>query len=346
VTIVLAYACRVRCLLAIPFLVAIGSTTARADATVTINLNSEGQSVADEIGLSLPDFEAQSEQKIDALFRLADLPHLLTEMVDTAGFAARDFGVDYAVDPGDVAIGFVADGAIASDESLTSSTHALSATMIDYGGTADVNLAHWSLPRWTVSASGAYAATTIRGLAGHLISADAHVQYQVVAPPARSRARWTGVTLTSGLEYARLSIGLESTLGNHVDVVGTTGHKSVHLASTGTLSVLATSFTVPIEATTGVRLLGALDLYGGGGVDLSHGSSTITLSLDSVLSIDTVQTPIGTAHISASGDAKGTPLGVHGLAGLAIHTAHARVFVQGELAPSDRSLAIGMRGVF
>ena len=321
------------------------SATARADGTVSVTLNQLGMDIATQIGASVPDLTADAQKKIDSLFQLSGLPHLLGSFANTGAFAVRGLGVDYQPDEGDVIMGVVVDGAIASDAGL-STDRPLSATIINYAVNGGMNLARWHQPRLTVFASGSYAATTIRGLSGQLLAAGAHVQYKLVAPGAPSNARWTGVDVTSGLEYAHWAISLASSLETHVVITGTTNEEYVHLSCTGTLSVLAETLTVPLEVSTGVRFLDVFGFYAGVGADLTTGSSTIDAVLDAVMSINAARMEIGTAHITASGSSGPDTASVHAFGGLEIHTHHFRTYAQAAIAPDERGLTFGVRGVF
>ena len=321
------------------------SAAAHADGSVTVTLNQLGMQIANQIGASVPEATANAQQKIESLFELSGLPQLMGSFANTGAFADRGIGVDYLMQPGDAIAGVVVDGAIASNAGLTSD-HPLSATVINYAVHGGVNLGRWHHPRWSVFANGSYARTTIRGLAGTLTSAGAHVQYQLVRPTAPTRAQWTGLAVTSGLDYARWSIGLASSLETHIIVNGTKDDEYVHLSCTGTLSVLSETLTVPVEVTTGVRFLHVIGLYAGGGADFTGGSSTIDAVMDAVMSIDADRKPIGNAHITASGASGPTTATLHALGGLELLVPHFRMFVQGAISSDDRGVALGLRAVF
>lgn len=321
------------------------ATAQAANGSVQVNLNQMGMELADAIGTNVAELTANAEQKIDALFELSALPQLLRSLANTGAFANRGLGVDYQPDPGDVIVGVVASGAMASDAGLRSD-RPLSATVINYALVGGVNLGRWHHPRWTVFANGSYAAATIRGLSGELVSAGSHVHYALV-PAAPPRAlRWYGVGITTGLEYARWSLGLDSSLQTNIVVTGSTDRASIRMASTGELSVVSTTLTVPVEVTTGIRLAELLGLYGGAGVNFTTGSSTIEAVLDAELSIHSSPMPIGTAHITASGSSGPSAVTVHALAGAELHTPHVRAFLQGAIAADERMVALGVRAAF
>ena len=130
----------------------------------------------------------------------------------------------------------------------------------------------------------------------------------------------------------------------HVPYKG--GANSMTDLLSGTLDVLSTTYTLPIEVTTGVRLVDVISLYGGGGVAFTGGNSSILAQLDSLLTINHDRLPIGNAIITGSGENDPSAASVHALAGFAIHTRHARVFLQGAFAPGELAVTLGLRMAF
>jgi len=153
------------------------------------------------------------------------------------------------------------------------------------------------------------------------------------------------VLATTGLEYATWTVGTATggSIESHFTATGTNGFKTVHMSSTGTLDVDITTLSVPLEVTTGIRLLDTFTLYGGGGLDLTTGSSTVVAQLDSVLSINADNLPVGNAVITGSGSSTPSAVSVHGIVGLEIHTRHVRVALQGAFAPGETAVNLGLR---
>lgn len=329
-----------RCLVVLLWLA--HAATASAQSTVSVTLNQQGQDVAAELGLSVPDLIAHFEERIDELYRVSRIDQLLRAFANAAAFAQRGVGTDYDVDAGDILVGAAASG-VHGDVAIGTTNKLLGGSFYNFSVLAGVNLARWKHPRWTTFASGFYHTMTIHGLEGHLLTLSAHAQYQLVQPTRPGNARWTGIAATTGLEYARWTIGTASSLESHFTARGATEHRTIHMSSTGTLDVLTSTLSVPIELTTGVRLLGVLSLYGGGGVAFTTGDSTITAQLDSVLSINSDHLPVGNAQISGTGESAPNAASAHALAGIAIHTRHARVFLQGAFAPNELSVSLGLR---
>lgn len=320
------------------------TAAAHADSKVTVNLNQKGQELADQIGANLSQVLTDSEARINELFELQGLPHLLHSFADTGAFANHGLGVDYQPHDNDLMFGFVADSALASDARLTGGDdRVFSATIINYGFTAGASLGRWHHPRWAVSANGSYASTTIRKLAGELLAGGAHVQYKAVPDVVRGQIRWTGLSITTGLEHSEWEIGLAAPLRLNFTVTGTRDHANVALVSNGTLKVNASTTAIPVEVTTGVRLGSVLGIYAGGGLTFATGTSTVTAQLDSTLVINADDLQIGTAMITASESDGPSGVTVHALAGIQIHTSHVRVYVQGLATPDERALSIGLR---
>ncbi len=317
---------------------------ARAESSVTVLLNAQGQDEANRLGVSVPDLIERVRQKMDEIFQTSRLPSLLRSFADTGAFSDRGLGVDYQPDPGDLMFGFVATGAITSDVSLGSTSNLLGGSIVNLGVIAGANLGRWDHPRWTVFANGFRETTTIHGLDGALATAAAHVQYRILEESRPATVKWTGLVATTGLEYARWTVGTSSTLEVGMKVVGANGEKrTVDFGSVGTLTVDASTYTVPLEITTGIRLFDLLGVYAGAGLDLTAGETSIGIDLSGDLTINSDRLPIGTATITASEQGSPSPVAVHALGGVQLHTRHARVFLQGALATGDFGLALGVR---
>jgi hypothetical protein len=320
------------------------AAVAHAQAEVTVSLNAQGEAEAARLGLTVPELIAHAEARIDELYRISGIDRLLRQLADTAAFSHRGLGAAYDVDPGDLLLGVTAAG-VRSDIAI-GTTSSFAGSVVSLSLLAGGNLGRWNHPRVTVFASGFYNATTLYNLEGHLLSLASHVQVQALLPSPPARARWTGVALTSGIEYTRWSIRDAGTLVSRFTARGPAAHRTVQLDSTGTLDVLTTTATVPLEVTTGVRLFGILSFYGGAGVAVAIGTATIRAELDSVLSINADHLPIGTATIRGSGENTPSALALHALAGAAIHTRHVRFVLQSAFAPGETSASIGLRGAW
>lgn len=318
---------------------------AESSASVTVTLNPQGNQLASDLGLSVADLIQHTKDQIDELYKVSRIDALLRAFANTTSFSQRGLGVDYDVDPNDILIGAGAMG-VHGDVAIGTTNELLGGSIINYSGHAGVNLGRWDHPRWTVFAGGFYQTQTIHGLTGHLLTLGSHVQYQAVPAGRRGGVRWTGVAATGGIEYARLTMGTSSSIESHFTAQGPTDHATIHMSSTGTLDVLTSTVTIPVEVTTGVRFGGIFSLYAGGGIDVTSGSSTIKAQLNSVLSINSDHLPVGNAVIVGNGENSASPVTVHAVTGIEIHTRHVRVFLQGAFAPGETAVALGLRMAF
>lgn len=324
---------------------------ARADSSsVTVTLTPEGQQLATSFGDSEAALIQKVQTKIDDIYQTARIPQLLDAFVGTTEVSNRSLGVDYATRPGELMIGAVADGALASDAAFTTGGHVTTGAVINFAVMTGANLARWDHPRWTAFANGFYESGSLKALDGHLLSLGGHVQYHVLDGRGGRQARWLGLDATTGLELARWTLGAGSNgpIATRFTLQGTTPGESrnLTLTSTGTLSLVATTVTVPIEVTTGVRLGNAIALYTGGGIDVTGGGSTLTVQLDGDLTITQDATNVGHVVITASGDNSAPPLSAHALAGLQLEAPHFQLVVQGLVTPSVYGANVGIRVVF
>jgi len=264
-----------------------------ADSTVTVTLNAHGQALAQQFGQSEQQMVDKVKAGIDSIYQTAHIEDLLRAFANTAAFSDRSAGVAYLVDRGDILVGALATGALSSDAALGTGTF-VGGAIVNLGVTAGVNLGRWDHPAWTVFANGFYESQTVHGLDGHLTTTGVHVQRKVVA----AGERWAGVDVTTGLEYARWTVGEATPIHTHFTVTGASNQKkTIDYLAAGTLDVRADTYSLPIEVTTGVRL-GLLGLYGGAGVDLPLGSSDISAVLSGDLTIALAQVDLVYARLS------------------------------------------------
>ncbi|MBA3538149.1 MAG: hypothetical protein H0T79_00835, partial [Deltaproteobacteria bacterium] len=318
--------------------------TSRADSSVVVTLNAQGEQLARELGVSIPELIESAKLKIDELYKLSRLGDLLRAFADTSAVAQRGLGVDYDPDSGDILIGASA-GGIHGDVAIGTTNELLGGSIVNFAVMTGVNLGRWRHPRWTVFANGFYESTTIHDLDGTLLTLGAHVQHLLVPPTHPARVRWIGLSATTGLEYASWSVGTATggSIESHFTAQGVNDHKTIHMSSTGTLDVNTTTLTVPLELTTGVRFFDTLVLYGGGGLDLTAGTSTIVAQLDSALTINADRLPVGTAVITGSDSNSPSAISVHGLLGFGLHLRRVRVALQGVVAPGELAVNLGLR---
>ncbi|HEY4056776.1 MAG TPA: hypothetical protein VGM39_09205, partial [Kofleriaceae bacterium] len=179
---------------------------AHAESSIDLQLNAQGQDVAQQIGLDVPAFIEKSRQSIDDLYRLSRTSELLKAFANVAAFAQSGIGVDYDPDPNDIMIGATGTG-FKGDIKIGDSTSSFAGSSINAAVMAGLNLGRWGHPRWTVFANGFYLNTTVKSLGGDLLTLGAHVQVKAVQPRSFGAVRWMGIAVTTGLEYASWDVG-------------------------------------------------------------------------------------------------------------------------------------------
>jgi hypothetical protein len=170
----------------VPLAVLVWCASAAADSSVTVMLNDEGMRAAQRLNVSISELTQRAHDKIEELYKLARLDHLLNAFADTGSFAQRGVGVDYDVDPRDVLVGFAIIG-VHADVAIGTTDSLLGGSIANLQLMTGVNLGRWSHPRWTVFANGFYESTTIRGLGGHLLTLGPRLELSVFVPVETSR---------------------------------------------------------------------------------------------------------------------------------------------------------------
>ena len=90
--------------------------------------------------------------------------------------------------------------------------------------------------------------------------------------------RWTGVDITAGYEMNSMELKYthtENKTGSYTDSGVTTNY---NLSGNAVIAVDSSTHSIPVEVSTGVRLLYLLSLYGGLGADFNFGESTATVT--------------------------------------------------------------------
>ena len=309
---------------------------------MTVTLNAQGQTLAMGLGDSEAELVQKVHDKIDSLYQLENISALLHAFGDAAVAANRGFGVDYAIRTRELELGFVVTGAFAGGPLLGASNVA-AGDIVSYGGTAGASLERWGVPRVSVFANGGYTSATIDELTGHLTTTGAHARVEAV----RARGHWLGVAVTSGVEVSHAALSAtHGGLTAHFTVQGDRPGESrnLTLTATGTLDLTATTVTVPLIATTGVRA-GPFAAYVGGGVDLTNGGSTLTAGLAGSLATTDDKTTVGALQITASGtDSVDRRRAARARRRLGRRVAREHCFAQGDISQTASAVTLGLRG--
>ncbi len=183
-------------------------------------------------------------------------------------------------------------------------------------------------------------APSINGLQGEVSSFGFHLQYKLIPSVELALVRWTGVDLNFGYEYAKLKLSFQQSLSQNVDLGG---GATASVSGTAQFGADVQTHSIPIEVSTGVRLLYAMTLYGGLGVDLNFGSSK---SIASVSAPITTTVPAGTATgvLDLGSDSSPDSFNMRNFIGAQFNITVARFFIQLNNSFTNDSLGILLGG--
>jgi hypothetical protein len=303
---------------------------AHAQSAVTVMLSPQGQALATQAGITETDLEGRIKDQVDSAYDTANINKFLRSFGDATSFAQRGLGVDYMSLPGSFMVGIGAQVGVSSTDELTTDQRptnggaAVNASvMIGY------NLKDAGHPRWTLFANGFYENGSTDDLSGKIITGGFHVQAKLVEPQADEGAavvvRWGGIDLTTGVELTRWSFGAKDDITQQFSVQGI--DQQLTLDSTGRFNLTSTAGTIPIELTTGLRILELVSLYVGAGFDITGGKTSVDADLTGTLTTPD-KTNIGTVHITETGNNTSSPGQFRGLAGVQVNLWSLKVYSQ------------------
>jgi hypothetical protein len=303
---------------------------AHAQSAVTVMLSPQGQALAAQAGITEMDLEGRIKDQVDNAYDLTHVDKFLRSFGDATSFAQRGLGVDYMSVPGSFMIGLGAQVGVSSTDELTLDQRptnggaAVNASlMIGY------NLKDAGHPRWTLFANGFYENGSTDDLSGKIITGGFHVQVKLVEPQDDGGAavvlRWGGIDLTTGIELTRWSFGAKDDITQQFSVQGI--DQQLSLDSVGRFDLTSTAGTIPIELTTGLRILEVVSLYVGAGFDVTGGKTTVDADLTGTLTTPD-KTNVGTVHITETGNNTSSPGQFRGLAGVQVNLWKLKVYSQ------------------
>jgi hypothetical protein len=321
---------------------------AHAQATVTVNLSPQGQALATSIGTSSTQLAADIQKQVNAAYDTTNLGGFVRSFADATTFAQRGLGVDYMSLPGSFIIGVGGQIALATDGDLNPSQSSTAGFAANFSIMLGLNLKAYDHPKWTLFVNGFYENGSTDRLNGAITTAGGHVQYRLVDAQVDQGVeaailRWGGLDLTSGIEYTRWAFAANDNITNNYTVSESGGSANLTVDSTGTFNFKSNALTVPIELTTGFRLVELFSFYGGVGFDFTEGKAYLDANLNG-----TMKTPdgtnVGTVTISGTASNTASPGNFYGLAGVQINLWALKIFSQVNLSPEPAaSLAFGLR---
>jgi hypothetical protein len=328
-------------------------TLDRADAQVTVGvqLNPEGDALAQQLGITSAELASRMQTTINDAYGATNVDGFIRSFADATAFSMRGLGVDYASDPNSLILGVGINVAVAAGDEISESERPTAGLAPNIGFMAGLNLASQGAPRWTIFGNGFYRKGSTEDLRGGILSAGLHVQYRLVNPQvdkdiATKALRWTGIDLTAGLEFTRWTLGVNDAITTDLGVDGTNGSANLVLDSTGTYDLSSTAVTVPVEATTGLRIALLVSIYVGAALDFTAGKGKLDANLNGTL-LTSDNRQIGTATISGGGEESASPFAARVMAGAQLNLWKLKLYTQLTASPSPlaASVGLGIRGV-
>jgi hypothetical protein len=329
-------------------LVVAWSGVAEAQIVVNVDLNAEGQALANQLGVTEAELASRIQTRINEAYDTNNVDGFLRSFTDATAFSMRGLGVDYVSMPKNLIVGIGANFAVAASGDFNADERPTAGLAPNVAFMAGLNLSEYGSPRWTLFANGFYRTGSTESLRGGITSAGLHAQYRVILPQedagAATALRWTGIDVTSGFEFTRWSLGVDDDITTNFAVDGSSGSAMLVLDSKGTFDVRSTAMTVPVEVTTGMRIALLVSVYVGGAVDLTTSTGKLSTSLNGNLLTDDMRS-VGTATMTGNGDNSGTPFSGRILAGAQLNLWKIKVYTQVNASPNAANVGAWIRGV-
>jgi hypothetical protein len=358
--------------------VAFGSRTAVAQAPVCagapgqnqvcINPSPAATEFAGALGATPEQITNDILNQVNNLFQTTNAAAFLRDFQNAQAFSSKGLGVDYASETTRVEAGATFSFASNVDKAYKPSGSSTDPPLS--GGGANFSLmaglggrlvgldpvmlfANWF--RWD--------GIKLGQLEGSYHNWGVHGQLRLFGPSTKSSVtklliRWGGIAITSGVDYSRMTLNAQKNIHSSFNLpayaVGLPmGSVTVQSSGTLTFSLQQTTWSVPLEVTTSLRLLSLFTIYGGLGIDfqLGGGSDLVIDMQDAALSGKipgtSGTTDLGTASITVAQHVSPSPARLREIVGLQVGLFDVvRIFLQMNASGSSpmlASLAAGLR---
>lgn len=272
--------------------------------------------VTGQAGTIKADIEAEIKNK----FQADKLTDLMGQMSNAQAITNKGQGVSYATDHSLFVIGSAGGVGINTTSGFNfSSNGGIPPVGVGIQGSIMVGLSLSRFPvpqigpidlkKLTIFANfyGYSNDSLISGLAIKTSAFGLHAQYKFIDGKnigGIGVLNWGGVAFTSGFDVSSNTYTYK--VGQKISVPSGGLTYDWTTNSTSSLSLESSSFSIPLEVSTNVRLVYILSLFAGAGIDLNFGKSTIAANLDGPLTVNGVAA--GNAKLTAS-EEKGPSFG-------------------------------------
>ena len=331
-----------------------------AQAQVTITPGADSAAFASSLGMTTDQLTNLITNQVDRLFQVTNVNSFLRDFQNAQSFSSKGLGVDYASEATLAEV-----GATLSLASNIDKAYKPSGSYTDppiQGGGANfslmggLGLGLFGLDPVMIFANWFKGSASLGQLDGKYQNWGLHGQLRLLGPSRGMSAtkfliRWGGIAITSGVDYAHVGLSTSSKIASTFDVAQ---GAPVTVTSAGTLSFSLdqTTWSVPLEVTTSLRLLSMITVYGGLGFDWQLGGdcNLHILMQEATLSgkvQGTTYNNLGTATVQADGHVSPSPTRMREIFGLQLGIFDVvRIFAQVNTTASSpvlTSLAMGLR---
>ncbi|MGD0837304.1 MAG: hypothetical protein ABSB49_11750 [Polyangia bacterium] len=335
---------------------------------VCINPGTGASQLAAALGTTTSQLTSSILSQVNNLFQVTNVGAFLRDFQNAQAFASKSLGVDYASETTRVEVG--ATLSVASDlDKAYKPSGSYTNPPVSGGGAnfslmGGLGLGLFGLDSLMIFANWFQGSADLGQLQGSYDNWGVHGQLRLLAPGRNASAlkalvRWGGIAITSGADYSRVTLNAKSSIQATSFALpsytpsGPQG--SVTVQDTGIFFALdQTTWAVPLELTTSLRLFSLITFYGGIGLDFQlGGGSDLRIAMNSggnsanlIGSVGGNTYSLGSASINVGQHENPSPARFREILGVQLGIFDVvRIFLQVNNSPSPEltSLAAGLR---
>jgi hypothetical protein len=330
---------------------------------ITITPGSDATAFAQGIGTTTDALVQQITSQVDGLFQVANISSFLRDFQNAQNFSTKGLGVDYASEATLAEVGATFSLATNIDKAYKASGSYTDPPISGVGSNislmAGVGGGLFGFDPLMIFGNWFKKGASLGQFDGNYHNWGLHAQIRLFGPSRKSSAvkmlvRWGGIAVTSGADYSHIALTARSSLSSQFTLPAAAaipGGAPITITNSGTLAFTLeqTTWSIPLEVTTSLRLLSLVTVYGGIGLDWQlGGGSDMKLDMRNAKLSGKVQTvqfnDLGTADVWATGHVKPSAARVREIVGVQLGILDLiRFFVQVNVTASSPMLA-GLAG--
>jgi hypothetical protein len=321
--------------------------------------------LATGLGMSTDELTQRLISQVDGLFQATNVNSFLRDFQNAQSFSAKGLGVDYASEATLAEIGATLSFASNVDKAYKSSGSytdpPISGGGANFSLMAGIGGGLVGFDPLMVFGNWFKGSASLGQLDGSYHNWGLHGQLRLLGPSRKMSAvkmlvRWGGIAITSGADYSHLSLSTHKQINSTINVPSAiAGGQSAPVALTSDVAgnliftVDQTTWSVPLEVTTSLRLLSLVTVYGGLGLDFQlGGGSKMNIVMDNATVTNKASgATLGTVSVHAGGQANPSPARLREIVGIQLGILDMiRLFLQVNVSggsPMLTSVAGGLR---